>query len=87
VDRLVTAFVADRVAKGWNMTHDEQLELSRRAAEIAGRAEILCLMLNICLHQIKDYMVLEIYEEILHQTDDLYDDCNELTEFMLSLQE
>lgn len=68
------------------MTHDEQLELTRRAAEIAGRAEILCLMLNICLYQIKDYLLLEVYEEILHQTDDLYDGCNDLTQFMMSLK-
>jgi hypothetical protein len=68
------------------MTHDEQLELARRAAEVAGRAEILCLMLNFYLHQIKECLLFEMYEEIMHQTDDLYDDCNELTEFMLSLK-
>lgn len=68
------------------MTHDEQLELARRAAEIVGRAEVLCLMLNIYLYQLKEYLLLEIHEEIQHQADTLYDDCNELTEFMLSLQ-
>lgn len=43
-------------------------------------------MLNIYLHQVKEYFLCEVYEEIQHQADNLYDDCNELTEFMLSLK-